>query len=131
MSASPPVAIDPIATFFNDLISKLMSGIAAPAIIAAAEAAQPWLAYPIIKQIFEAIVNEAAGKIAIIEEQGVVKIIFQIEAGSKLALLASSLNALQKARNSGDTNAISDAEQKAIDQWGSAIHFPGLAPVHK
>lgn len=131
MSASPPVAIDPIATFFNDLISKLMSGIAAPAIIAAAEAAQPWLAYPIIKQIFEAIVNEAAGKIAIIEEQGVVKIIFQIEAGSKLALLASSLNALQKARNGGDTNAISDAEQKAIDQWGSAIHFPGLAPVHK
>lgn len=129
--APAPVLVDPVAAFVTDIIAKLMSGMAAPALTKAAEAAYPWLALPVIKQIFEAIVNEIAGKISVVLEQGAVKIVFQIEAGTKLAVLASSLEALKKAHDAGDPNAISDAEQKAIDQWGAIIHFPGLAPVHK
>lgn len=129
--APAPVLVDPVAAFVTDIIAKLMSGVAAPAIISAAEAAYPWLSLPVIKQIFEAIVKEVAGKISIVMEQGAIRIVFQIEAGTKLAILASSLEALKKAHDSGDTNAISDAEQKAIDQWGAIIRFPGLAPVHK
>ena len=63
-STTVPVPVDPVAVFFTNFINQLMTGVAAPAIEAAAEAQVPFLALPIVKQLFEAIVNELAGKLS-------------------------------------------------------------------
>ena len=128
-STTVPVPVDPVAVFFTNFINQLMTGVAAPAIEAAAEAQVPFLALPIVKQLFEAIVNALAGKLSILEQQGALMIIFQIEQASTLYKLTASLKAIQDAHASGDQNAIDQAKQDAINQWASTIHFPGVAPV--
>ncbi|MGZ6468425.1 MAG: hypothetical protein ACXWQJ_14090 [Bdellovibrionota bacterium] len=127
---SSPRDIDPVAAFLNTLISGLTTGVEVPLIEGAAESQVPFLALPIVKQLFEYIVEYAAGKLSIAEQQGVLVIVFNVEMDSKLHGVMRSALDLQNARKSGDQNAIDAAKQKAIDQWGNLIHFGGIAPVH-
>ncbi len=110
------------------IIAGLTNNVEAPAIDAAAEGAEPFLAWPVIKQVFEAVVSDLTGQMAIVEEQGILKIVFELQADSRLATLASSALALNKAQQSGDANAISQATQDAANDWCSIIHNPGIAP---
>jgi hypothetical protein len=126
---APPQAIDPIAKFFNTVISGLTTGLGAPVVEAAAEVEVPFLAEPIIKQLFEALVNYFAGKLSIVEQQGALQLVFAVEEGTKLYDLGQAMLALQQARAGGNPDAISAAQQNAVNQWGSAIHFSGIAPV--
>ena len=125
-----PRQIDPIGSLVVDIIAALTSKLEVPAIEAAAEAAQPVLALPVIKQIFEFLVSEFAGKLAIEEEGLALRLVFKVEADSRLLQLSQAALALQKANQSGDEDAISKATQDAVNQWGNVIHWGGVAPVH-
>lgn len=128
-NSTPPVAVDPVGAFAVSVISQLMDGVAAPLIEAAAETAEPELAWPIVKQIFEATVGYLAGKLSVMEQEGVLQLVFAIEEDSKLYSMGQALLVLQAANASGDPNAISKATQDAANQWGSTIHWPGVAPI--
>jgi hypothetical protein len=132
-STSPSATVlptDQLAATIVSIISQITNNVEAPAIDSAAEAAEPFLAWPVIKQIFEAVIGDLTGKMAIVEEEGALQIVFNIQADSKLSALAQSALALQKANQTGDAGAISQATQNAINQWGAIIHFGGVAPVN-
>ena len=131
MAQTPTQAsgIDTLANTIVQIIAGLTNNVEAPAIDAAAEGAEPFLAWPVVKQVFEAVVSDLTGQMAIVEEQGILKVVFELQADSRLATLASTALALNKAQQSGDANAISQATQDAANAWGSIIHNPGIAPV--
>ena len=88
-----------------------------------------FLAEPIIKQIFEAVVNYAAGKFSIDVQGGALKVVFAVQADEKLYDTLLKLAAYQKAQANGDTDAQSQALNDAVNSWGNLFHFGGVAPV--
>lgn len=127
--SSAPVLIDPVANFLNTLINGLTTKVAAPALEAALESQAPFLAAPVVKQLFEAAIGYLAGKISVVEQDGIIQLVFNIEQSDALYNLSQSLIALQNAQKSGDQNAISQATQDAANKWASIIHFSGVSPV--
>lgn len=127
--SSAPQTTDQLAALINIILNGLTTGVAAPAIETTAEAEAPVLAAPVIKQIFEDVINYLAGKLSIAEQTGALEIVFSVQEDSRLYALGKALLALQAAQKQGDPNAISSATNAAVNQWGSIIHWPGLAPV--
>lgn len=119
-----------LAQFFVDLISGLGENVAAPILEATAEADVPFLALPIVKQIFEYVVSNLIDKIDILVEDGVIQIVFKAEAAEHEMALANALLALKNAHATGDPNNVNQALQNAVAAWQQALTFGGIAPTH-
>jgi hypothetical protein len=122
-----PVITNPVATFLNTVVGGLLTGITAPAIDLAAEAAFPLLGFPIIKEIFEYAIKELAGQISINIQDGIVSIVINIETNSELHNLLSVLAAVNAAHKSGNANDIAKAIDDAGTAWDNLGHFDGIA----
>ncbi len=125
-----PVQINAAGSFVNKLIAMLVTGVAAPAIEKFAEAELPFLAFPVVKQIFEYILEEYAGKLSFALQDGAIVIVFDVQTGTELHGVISSLTELQAAHKLGDKDAIKKATDKAMDSWGDLIHWDGIASKH-
>lgn len=55
--ATLPAPTNRLVTIVNIVLDYLIQGLGAPAAIAAATAAQPWLGWPVISWIFKTVVN--------------------------------------------------------------------------
>lgn len=125
-----PVKINPLGDFLNRIVAMLITGISAPLIISFAYTQLPWLQLPIIKQIFEHIINKYAGKFSFGVQDGVISIVIDSQVGAELNATVTSLAKLQQAQKSGDENARQKAIDEAMDKWGDLIHHGGFIPKH-
>jgi hypothetical protein len=125
-----PKLVNPVGDLVNKVISMLVTGVAAPAIEKFAEAEFPPLDWPIVKQIFEHVVENFAGKLSFSMQDGAIVIVVNVQTGSELHSTLSALADLQAAHKAGDPHAIEQARQKAIDSWGNIIHWDGIIPKH-
>jgi len=112
------------ATYANKVVGDLM-GLGETAVETAAEAAAPFLAYPVIKQIWEALLHwifvtlgGALGKLA-----GYV--VLDIEEYQAIKTASDTLLALDAARTVGDQHAIQTASDAADDAAAALIHYYG------
>ena len=126
---TPPQTTDAFGATIVQILGGLATGLEAPVIEAAAEAAEPILAAPIVKQIFEAIVGSLVGDFTLAEGGGALKVVFTVQNDSKLYSLGKAALAVQAAQASGDPAAISTATQNEVNQWGNLIHWGGVSPV--
>lgn len=126
-----PVKVNPLADFLNRIIAMLITGVAAPVIINFGYAQLPWLKFPIVKQIFEGLINRYAGKFSVRVQGGVTEIVIDAQTGAELSATVSSLAEYQAAKDSGDAARIEKARQNSIDRWGDLIHWDGIAEPHE
>jgi len=93
----------------------------------AAEAAEPVLSVPVIKQLFEAAVNWLLG---LASRTGQILVTFGItrtQGNAENSSLLSAENEVQAAIQSGDPNAISKAEQDFQRAQSEAVNTDGSA----
>lgn len=126
-----PVKINPVGSFINKIVAMLITGISAPTIIAFAYSQLPWLQFPILKQIFEGVINNLAGKFSFGVQDGVISIVVDSQVGAELSATVSTLAELQRAQQSGDEDAHKKAIENGMDAWGDLIHWDGLIPKHR
>ncbi|MFA7333643.1 MAG: hypothetical protein WC130_05025 [Kiritimatiellia bacterium] len=126
-----PVKINPVGSFINRIVAMLITGISAPLIISFAYTQLPFLQFPIIKQIFESVINNLAGKFSFGVQDGVISIVVDAQVGAELSATVTSLAELQRAQQAGDEDAHKKAIEKGMDSWGDLIHWDGFIPKHK
>lgn len=127
---SAPVKENAFASFINKLISMLVTGVAAPVIEKFAEEQFPPLALPVVKQIFEHLVDKYAGKLSFAMQDGALTIVIDIQTDAELRATLKSLADLQEAHKRGNPDEIKKAVEKAMDDWGDIIHWDGIATKH-
>lgn len=124
--ANEPVEINPIASFLTKFVSMAITQAGAPALEAFAETELPFLAAPVVKQIFEYAINQFAQKLSVSTQNGIITLVVDVQTDSELHGILTAALALNAANASGDTNAISKATQDAISAWGDVIHWDGI-----
>lgn len=101
--------------------------IAEKAVDAAAETSQTWLAFPVIKQLFESFVAWIFG---IMSKTGQLIITFainKIQTGAQNSALQNAEQEVQTAIVSGNQNAITQAEQDFQKAESAAVNNDGSA----
>lgn len=108
----------------NDVINDLVS-VEIPLVEKAAETAEPFMAWPVIKQVWEGFFSYFATQLG----QGMATltgyVIVDVQKYLALKNAASALAQLQSAQASGDTNAISQASAAADAAVAPILHYIG------
>lgn len=125
-----PTQTNSFAQLVVDIISGLIEGVGAQALEATAEIDIPLLAAPVIKQVFEFVVEKELAKISIGVEQGAVTIIFNIQTDNEVSRAIKATLALKAAKAKGDPNEIKQADDDADKAYQDLIHWDGTVSLH-
>lgn len=123
---TPLPTTNPVETGIDTVISNGTAG-AEQAVDTAAEASQTWLAFPVVKQLFESLVSWIFG---IASKTGQIAITFginKIQTSSENAALQKAEQEVQTAIASGDQNALLKAEQDFQKADSAAVNNDGSA----
>jgi hypothetical protein len=101
---------------------------AIPAVEALVYADAPFLAIPVVKQLFEALLGYLAGKFSsVLQDVGTFTVI-DVQVSNEQSAVTRALATLNAAKASGDTQAIMTAEQNYANAISSLIHSDGSSP---
>ena len=92
-----------------------------------AEAAQPWLALPVIKQIFQSIVSYICGLLGKTGQLLATFAITKYQGSVENSALQTAETEVEAAIQSGDPNAIAKAEQDFQKAQSAAVNSDGSA----
>lgn len=125
-SPNPLPTANPIETIIDTAISDGTSA-GETAVDTAAETSQPWLAFPIIKQLFQALVSYILG---IASKTGQLAITFginKIQTGAQNSTLQKAEQEVQTAIAGGNPNDIAKAEADFQKADSAAVNNDGSA----
>ena len=122
-----PATNNHAASVVNGILKKVIEGTSVDAIEALVIADVPWLGFPVIKQVFEFILNKVAALIYVRAANAATKIVVDIQVNGEESVVLSSFQNLQMAIASGDADAIKKASDNLDEAYGSLIHSDGIA----
>lgn len=111
----------------NDL-NGVIHAIVGAAIVGAetaAKAAVPWLAWPIVAQLFDYLASKFGDLIYTELATSATFFVINFQTAEEKSAYIDSLNNLQIAQSGGDADAIAKALQQARDNLGKLIHSDG------
>lgn len=126
-----PTTTNTLASAINNIVDDCVKDALNVAEVAA-EAAEPILAMPVVKQLFEYF----AGMIVmdffnLPLRQALTKLVIQIQTYQESASCMQAWLAYQSALSGGDPNAIATAKQSLDAAFIALIEYDGSAPVTK
>jgi hypothetical protein len=122
---STPTTTDGAVQSVDDIIQSAIFDVALNALKTYLYAQMPWLAYPIIKQVFGALLNWIAGYIYNYLTQVANFTVIDLQTDQEKASYDASVTQLQAAQSSGDPNALQNATNQFKNTLGNLIHFDG------
>lgn len=118
-----PTTNQTAATVNQELTELLEDTI--PAAENAIIAAEPWMATPVLKQIWQAALKYLIDMIAKLAGQGAGFVVLDIQKYNTLTKAADALTAIQAAQKSGDQNALDQANAQADAAADALLHYTG------
>jgi hypothetical protein len=122
---STPTTTNGAVQSVDDIIQSAIFDVALKALETYLYAQMPWLAYPIIKQVFGALLNWIAGYIYNYLTQVANFTVIDLQTDQEKASYDAAVTQLQAAQSSGDPNAIQQAKNQFTSTLGNLIHFDG------
>lgn len=122
---SDPTTTNQTASVVNGILSNLINGAGITAAESAAIAEFPWLGLPIIKQIFELVLNKVASIIYDQAAYAATKVVIDVQVGLEESATGPAFQNLQMAIASGDQAAIAKASKDLDTAYSNLIHFDG------
>jgi hypothetical protein len=133
-----PSTTNSAAQAVDSALKSIINDVVISAAKAAAVAAAPWLAWPVVSQLFDALLGWIGGyvytamaewsTIGVIDVQTwIEKSDYQTALTQLKAARDEAVQNLQAAGKAGDQNAINAAKQKFKDAFQSLVHWDGSA----
>jgi hypothetical protein len=122
---SDPTTTNRAAGIINGILKNLIDGVGVQAAETAAIAAYPFLAWPIVKQIFEGVLNLVANEIYKQAAMAATKVVIDVQVGVEESTALNAFQSLQMAIASGDEVAIKKASDDLDSAYGNLIHMDG------
>ena len=89
----------------------------------------PWLGFPGLKQIWEALFGWIAGYFIKAAENGAAFVIMDLQIDNEKSRISTALAAIVVAEKSGDKNAIQTAIRNYAAAQSALVHDDGSAPA--
>ena len=124
---SSPSVVNVVATDINSAIQVAIFNVAVNALKTAAVADFPWLALPVVSQLFSLLVNTVARYVYKYLSQVATFAVIDAQVASENNSYQQSVTQLQSALTTGDSDAISQAQAAFEANLASLIHFDGSA----
>jgi len=126
--ASTPVPVNPVATGVStaigtvggDIVSVTESMIVADS---------PWLGFPVLKQLWEALFAWIVGYFIKAAQTGATFAIIDVQVSSEESGMSKALAALYAAEKTGEKNAIQTAIQNYANAQSALVHDDGSVPL--
>lgn len=124
---SDPLPTNPIAAEINRVVAAGNSaGVQLVETLAIAD--QPWLGYPVIKQLFGYLLSWIDGYLSKAEQAGATFIVIDTQVSIEQSAMSEAVAGLLAAQKSGDENAIKAAIQVYASAQSALVRFDGSAP---
>jgi len=123
---TPLSTVNETATDIDKGIS-VAETVAEKAVDVAAESAQTWLAFPVVKQLFEALVSWIVGVLGKTGQLFATKAVTTIQGNNEDSALLKAEQEVQDAITSGDTARIAQAEADFQKAQSAAVNTDGSA----
>ena len=120
-----PTTINPPAQTVDGIISEAIYSAALPAAETALIAQFPFLGFPVVKPIFEAVLKYIAGIIFTQLANGGTKIVITIQTDKEKAVYSAAEGALRAAQLSGNPAQLKQATEAFKVAVQNLIHFDG------
>lgn len=125
--ADAPTTTNQTATVVNQIIHDAIFDVAVQAAETAATAEFPFLGAPVVKQIFDAVVNYVAGKIYSALAQTATFTVIDVQVSQEDSAVNKAVASLNATVNSNDQAAIQKANEDFKNAIASLIHYDGSA----
>jgi len=123
--ANTPTTTNGAIQTVDSIIQAAIFDVALNALKTYLYAQMPWLAYPVIKQVFGAFLNWIAGYIYTYLTQVANFTVIDLQTDQEKASYDAAVTQLQDAQSSGDPNALQKAKDQFKSTLGNLIHFDG------
>lgn len=124
-----PTTDNQVAGVINDILKNVIEGAGVPVIEATMIADMPWLALPVVRQIFEYLLSKVAGYFYIEAAHAATKIVIDVQVNMEESAVINTFQTLQMAIASGDQDAIKKASDDLDGVYASLGHSDGSAPA--
>ncbi len=122
-----PATLNEAASAVNQVLKTIIEGAGTTALEDALITESPWLGLPVIKQVFEFILDKVSNMIYQDAADAATKLIIDVQVNLEKSQVLGAFQNLQMAIASGDKNAI-DQMSKDLDQvYARLIHSDGSA----
>lgn len=122
---SDPTTQNQVASTVNSVLKTIIEGAGTTALENALIVEFPWLGLPVIKQIFEFILNKVSAIIYQDAAEAATKLIIDLQVNGEESSVGNAFKNLQMALASGDQNAINQTSKELDQAYASLIHSDG------
>ncbi len=120
-----PTTNNQLASVVNGILKNLIDGVGVGAAETAAIAVYPFLAWPVVRQIFDAVLKLVANEIYKQAAMAATKVVIDVQVGMEESKTGDSFQNLQMALASGDPDAIKKASDDLDASYKALINFDG------